>query len=190
MHTAGRNLFSLNKFLMYHVSYEPLRIFWQDDTTCSTLVPCVLPTAGWIPGFSGSGRHAWHSCRGCCVVISENPQRARNSHGTPINDWLVSSIECKGIFLHDIIFLFLLQFVRSVVGQGHLSPFPFNISPVYWQHDCALRLYPLPDLVVIGDRIGPFTDSHKECQITVTVSHPVIIIRDQMSEVFGRLLQR
>ena len=60
---------------MYHVSCEPLRIFWNDDTTCSTWVPCVLPTTGWIPGFSAcSGQHAWHSCRAGCIVISESPQ--------------------------------------------------------------------------------------------------------------------
>jgi len=64
----------------YHVSCEPMRIFWNDDTTCSTWVSCVLPTTGWIPGFSAcSGQHAWHSCRAGCIVISENPG-ARNSH--------------------------------------------------------------------------------------------------------------
>ena len=35
----------------------------------------MLPTTDWIPGFSAcSGRHAWHSCRAGCIVISENPQ--------------------------------------------------------------------------------------------------------------------
>jgi len=63
------------KVWTYHVSCEPLRIFWKDDTTCSTWVPCVLPTTGWIHGFwPCSGQHAWHSCRGGCIVISENPQ--------------------------------------------------------------------------------------------------------------------
>jgi len=61
--------------VMYYASCEYLRIFWKDDTTCSTWVPCVLPTTGWIPGFSAcSGQHAWHSCRAGCIVISENPQ--------------------------------------------------------------------------------------------------------------------
>ena len=59
----------------YHVSCEPLTIFCNDDTTCSTWIPCVLPTTGGIPGFSAcSGQHAWHSCRAGCIVISENPQ--------------------------------------------------------------------------------------------------------------------
>jgi len=69
--------FSLHQWAWatYHVSCEPLRIFWNDDTTCSTWVPCVLPTPGWIPGFSTcSGQHAWHSCRAGCIVISENSQ--------------------------------------------------------------------------------------------------------------------
>jgi len=35
----------------------------------------VLPTTGWIRGFSAcSGQHAWHSCRAGRIVISENPQ--------------------------------------------------------------------------------------------------------------------
>jgi len=35
----------------------------------------VLPTTGWIPGFSAcSEHHAWHPYRAGCIVISENPQ--------------------------------------------------------------------------------------------------------------------
>jgi len=60
---------------IYNVSCEPLRVFRKDDTTCSTWVQCMLPNTGWIRGFSTySGRHAWHSCRASCIVISENPQ--------------------------------------------------------------------------------------------------------------------
>ena len=60
---------------VYHVSCEPLRIFWDDDITCSTWVSCMLSTTGWIPGFSAcSGQHAWHSCRAGCIAFSENPQ--------------------------------------------------------------------------------------------------------------------
>jgi len=59
----------------YHVSCEPLRIFWNDDTTCSTRVPCVLPITGWkYRNPARSRQHAWHSCRAGCIVISENPQ--------------------------------------------------------------------------------------------------------------------
>ena len=33
-------------FYKYHVSYEPLRIFVNDDAARSTRVQCVLPTTG------------------------------------------------------------------------------------------------------------------------------------------------
>jgi len=55
----------------YHVSCEPLRIFWNDDTTC--WVPHVLSTTGWKAKNPARSRpHAWHSCRAGCI-ISENP---------------------------------------------------------------------------------------------------------------------
>jgi len=59
----------------YHVSCETLRIFWNDDTTCSTRVPRVLSATGWkARNPARSGQHAWHSCRAGCVVFSENPK--------------------------------------------------------------------------------------------------------------------
>jgi len=64
--------YGLRGNVLYHVSCEPLRIFWNDDTTCLTR---VLPSTGWIPVFSAcSGQHAWYKCRAGCIVISENPQ--------------------------------------------------------------------------------------------------------------------
>jgi len=61
--------------IMYHVSCEPLRIFWYDDTTCPTRVPRVLSTTGWKASNPAHSRqHAWHSRRAGCIVISENPQ--------------------------------------------------------------------------------------------------------------------
>jgi len=70
-----RSLRELSVDVQYHASCEPLRIFWNDDTTCLTWEPCVLPTMSWIPSFSAcSGQHAWHSCRARCIVFSDNPQ--------------------------------------------------------------------------------------------------------------------
>ena len=59
----------------YHVSCEPLRIFWNDDTTCSTRVPRMLSTTGWkARNPARSRQHAWYSSRAGCIVFSENPQ--------------------------------------------------------------------------------------------------------------------
>lgn len=62
-----------------------------------------------------------------------------------------------------------IQFMKSVVCQAHLSPLPLHVSPVYWSHDNALRLYPLPDLVVFGDKYDPYTVTTAGCIGTNTV---------------------
>jgi len=60
---------------LYHVSCEPLRIFWNDDTTCPTRVPRVLSTTGWkARNPARSRQHSWYLCRAGCIAISENPR--------------------------------------------------------------------------------------------------------------------
>ncbi|KAI9620729.1 hypothetical protein H4Q26_013396 [Puccinia striiformis f. sp. tritici PST-130] len=34
--------------------------------------------------------------------------------------------------------------VQTILDQAHLSPFPITASPVIWERDQALRLYPMP----------------------------------------------
>jgi len=58
------------------------------------------------------------------------------------------------------------EFVATLVGQAHLCPLPLHICPVYWSFDHALSLYPLPDLVIIGDKSDPFTVHNTECTFT------------------------
>lgn len=58
------------------------------------------------------------------------------------------------------------QFVQTLLSQAHLCPLPLHVRPVYWHYDHALRLYPLPDLVVLGDKCDPFTETQNGCTIT------------------------
>ena len=51
------------------------------------------------------------------------------------------------------------HFSRTILSQGHLAPLPLHVIPTYWDHDRAMWLYPLPDLVVIGDKFDPFATS-------------------------------
>ena len=56
------------------------------------------------------------------------------------------------------------RILHSVLSQGHLLP----KAPVYWNYDCALNIYPLPDLMLVGleegeDCIGSFFE--EGCQI-------------------------
>ena len=42
--------------------------------------------------------------------------------------------------------------VKTLCGQAHLCPLPLAARPLYWSHDHALRLYPLPDVLILADR--------------------------------------
>ncbi|KAK7835947.1 hypothetical protein U0070_004038 [Myodes glareolus] len=54
-------------------------------------------------------------------------------------------------------------FVKTVLSQGHLTPLPIYVCPVYWAYDYTLRVYPVPDLLVIADKYDPFTVTNTEC---------------------------
>lgn len=58
------------------------------------------------------------------------------------------------------------HFAKTIFSQAHLCPLPLHSRPVYWAFDHALQLYPLPDLVVIGDKCDPFTVTTGECTLT------------------------
>ncbi|KAH0503390.1 DNA polymerase epsilon subunit 2 [Microtus ochrogaster] len=55
------------------------------------------------------------------------------------------------------------HFVKTILSQGHLTPLPIYVCPVYWAYDYTLRVYPVPDLLVIADKYDPFTVTNTEC---------------------------
>ncbi|XP_054827711.1 DNA polymerase epsilon subunit 2 isoform X2 [Eublepharis macularius] len=55
------------------------------------------------------------------------------------------------------------HFVKTILSQGHLSPLPLYVSPVYWAYDYTLRTYPLPDMIVFADKYDPFTVTNTDC---------------------------
>ncbi len=59
----------------------------------------------------------------------------------------------------------LFQFARTLLAQGHLCALPPHVTPVYWAHDAALRLYPLPDVVVCADKYDPFSVGHADTHV-------------------------
>lgn len=62
---------------------------------------------------------------------------------------------------------------KTLVCQAHLSPLPLHVVPIYWNYDHVMRLYPLPDLVVVADKQRAYTHTHSDC----TVISPVIILK-------------
>ena len=57
------------------------------------------------------------------------------------------------------------HFARTLTCQAHLAPLPQHVSPVYWDFDRSMYLYPLPDLVVAGDKFDPFTAEDAGCRV-------------------------
>uniref|UniRef100_A0A8C3JUE1 DNA polymerase epsilon subunit n=1 Tax=Calidris pygmaea TaxID=425635 RepID=A0A8C3JUE1_9CHAR len=55
------------------------------------------------------------------------------------------------------------HFVKTILSQGHLTPLPLYVSPVYWAYDYTLRVYPVPDVLVIADKHDPFTVTNTDC---------------------------
>ncbi|XP_038162980.1 DNA polymerase epsilon subunit 2 isoform X1 [Cyprinodon tularosa] len=55
------------------------------------------------------------------------------------------------------------HFVKTILSQGHLTPLPLYVSPVFWAYDYALRVYPVPDVIVFADKYDPFTISSTDC---------------------------
>ncbi|ROL51276.1 DNA polymerase epsilon subunit 2 [Anabarilius grahami] len=55
------------------------------------------------------------------------------------------------------------HFVKTILSQGHLTPLPLYVCPVYWAYDYALRIYPVPDVIVFADKYDPFNVSNTDC---------------------------
>lgn len=69
------------------------------------------------------------------------------------------------ILLIFVILLFSLfsQFVKTILSQGHLTPLPLYVSPVFWAYDYSLRIYPVPDVIVFADKYDPFSITNADC---------------------------
>ena len=58
------------------------------------------------------------------------------------------------------------KLVKTVLDQGHLSPFPLSDRPVLWDHSGALQLYPLPTALILMDpEAPPFAITYEGCHV-------------------------
>lgn len=46
--------------------------------------------------------------------------------------------------------------VKTVIDQAHLSPLIMEKRPIFWNFDHALRLYPLPDVLIMADCVDQY----------------------------------
>lgn len=65
------------------------------------------------------------------------------------------------------------RMMKTILHQGHLLP--VANAPIYWNYDHALRLYPLPDALIMGDSASSAEDEiYEECHAV----HPGSFSRD------------
>jgi DNA polymerase epsilon subunit 2 len=55
--------------------------------------------------------------------------------------------------------------VKTLIDQASLSPLPLHIRPIYWNYDHALRLYPLPDIILLADSYEPYEVNYEGCLV-------------------------
>lgn len=53
--------------------------------------------------------------------------------------------------------------VKTVIDEGHLAPLPLHSVPICWAADSALRLYPIPDVLVLADRHDQYDWNYEKC---------------------------
>ncbi|XP_053670242.1 DNA polymerase epsilon subunit 2 [Anopheles nili] len=64
------------------------------------------------------------------------------------------------------------HFARTLINQGTLAPLTPIAFPTHWNYDAALSIYPLPDLIVIGDPCQGFHITEQECTVMNVGSFP------------------
>lgn len=58
------------------------------------------------------------------------------------------------------------KLVKTVISQGHLSPFPLSQRPVRWDFSGSLHLYPLPSALILMDaEAAPFVVGLDGCHV-------------------------
>ena len=66
----------------------------------------------------------------------------------------------------------LYQLVKTILDQGHLCPLPLTSRPIHWQFDHALRLYPMPDVVILADHTDQYNWRYEDCLVLNPGSFP------------------
>ena len=73
---------------------------------------------------------------------------------------------------HDTADVITDHLVKTLMDQSHLCPLPLSVQPVYWNYDNALRLYPLPDMVILGDYYDQYHSTYQKCDVLNPGSFP------------------
>jgi DNA polymerase epsilon subunit 2 len=119
----------------------------------------VLPRAR-LPNYLTKelSRRVTESCREAQLTFVSNPCRIQYFSQEIVifrNDML-SKLRRHSINRPNDALSVPEHLLNTLICQSHLCPLPFHIRPIAWAHDAALRLYPLPQLIITGDRYDQY----------------------------------
>ncbi|KAF9433469.1 DNA-directed DNA polymerase epsilon, subunit B [Entomortierella beljakovae] len=55
------------------------------------------------------------------------------------------------------------QLVRTIIDGAHLSPLPLTTRQVSWAYDHSLRIYPIPDALILADKFEAYNFKYQKC---------------------------
>ncbi|GJJ75667.1 DNA polymerase epsilon subunit 2 [Entomortierella parvispora] len=64
------------------------------------------------------------------------------------------------------------QLVRTILDGAHLCPLPLTTRQVSWAFDHALRLYPIPDALILADKFEAYNFKYQNCHCMNPGSFP------------------
>ncbi|KAF9333724.1 DNA polymerase epsilon subunit 2 [Linnemannia elongata] len=64
------------------------------------------------------------------------------------------------------------QLVRTIIDGAHLCPLPLTTRQVSWAHDHALRIYPIPDALILADKFEAYNFKYQNCHCMNPGSFP------------------
>ncbi|KAI1321746.1 DNA-directed DNA polymerase epsilon, subunit B [Mortierella claussenii] len=64
------------------------------------------------------------------------------------------------------------QLVRTIIDGAHLSPLPLTTRQVTWAYDHSLRIYPIPDALILADRFEAYNFKYQKCHCMNPGSFP------------------
>ncbi|KAI7830646.1 DNA polymerase alpha/epsilon subunit B-domain-containing protein [Gamsiella multidivaricata] len=64
------------------------------------------------------------------------------------------------------------QLIRTIVDGAHLCPLPLTTRQVSWAHDHALRIYPIPDALILADKFEAYSFKYQNCHCMNPGSFP------------------
>jgi len=139
----------------------------------------VLPRPPLPPSLRASLEHRIHH-----IHFATNPCRLRyfSKELVIFRQNMVSQLRRSCLWQTDSESTPVQHAVKTMLDQGHLCP--IANKPIHWQYDHVLRLYPLPDAVILSDQEDQFYENYAECDVvnpgpfdkdfSFLVYHPVV----------------